>query len=94
MDFAITYETTNNIIMIPKPNPTLDDSIENAWLLPIIAERAPASTPRPTLNQNNLSSPPFTLDSSVWVGNPAGLSLVLSSTSGLSSPFFFGCLVN
>jgi len=93
MDFAITYETMNSIIMIPKPNPTRDDSIENAWLLPIVAERAPASTPRPTLNQNNLSNPPFTFDSSVWLGGPAGLSLLLSE-SGVSSSFFFGCLVN
>lgn len=94
MDFAITYETINSIIMIPNPSPTLDDSSENAEPLPISAERAPASTPRPTLNQNNLSSPPFIFDSSVWLGNPTGLSFVSSLTSGFSSPFFFGCLAN
>ncbi len=95
IDFAIVYETMNRIIMIPKPNATLDDSID--WLLPISAESAPARTPRPTRNQNNLSSPPFTLDSSVCGGlggdAPTGLSVV-SSTLDLSSSFFFGCRTN
>jgi len=94
MDFAAAYETINNIIIIPNPSPILEDSIENVEPLPIIAERAPASTPRPTLSQNNLSSPPFIRDSSVWPGIPVGLSLVLSSTFGFSSSFFLGCRVN
>ena len=96
IDFAIIYEIMNRIIIIPKPNPTLDDSTD--WLLPINAESAPARTPRPTRNQNNLSSPLFTLDSSVCGGLGDGTPVsglpAVSSTLDLSSSFFFGCRTN
>src|SRR2546427_12710711 len=88
---AIPYDTMNKAIIVANPIIILDDTCVYGY--PISADNIPASMPRPTRIQNTLSSPLFTLDSSVagWPCASGGVSFVLVSSDFFSS-FFFGCL--